>query len=126
MTVSWSSSADVDIDDMKRRLNTFLRLRCLAGLFGVERGGHERNTHLQGVIRLVVSSGRRCSNELKKALGWMPKHDPAGSHILTKALTGKALHTWIGMIGYCTKDEGQPHFSYISHNITQVRRALRV
>jgi hypothetical protein len=33
-----------------------------------------------------------------------------GASICLKALTGRHLHTWHGLIGYCLKDEGLPHF----------------
>jgi hypothetical protein len=38
---------------------------------------------------------------------------------MSRALRGKGLHTWHGMIGYCMKDSGQPHFAYFFHGISQ-------
>jgi hypothetical protein len=38
---------------------------------------------------------------------------------MCKALDQKGVHTLSGMIGYCTKDEGLPHFRVIAHNISQ-------
>ena len=40
-------------------------------------------------------------------------------NVMCKALTGIALHTFLGMVGYVTKDEGTPHFRLISHNVSQ-------
>ena len=48
--------------------------------------------------------------------------DPDGSKgivVLCKKLTGKGLHTYIGLIGYCLKDSAQPHFRLVKHNISQ-------
>ena len=36
-----------------------------------------------------------------------------------RSLTGKRLHTWQGMIGYCMKDQHKPHFVMHMKGITQ-------
>ena len=30
-----------------------------------------------------------------------------------KALSGKGVHTFVGMVGYCTKDRDMPHFKVL-------------
>ena len=51
------------------------------------------------------------SRSLKAALGWDGTSAPVGACVCLKALTGRHLHTWHGLIGYCLKDEGLPHFN---------------
>ena len=71
--------------------------------------------HIQGVIRIYDSSAQWASRHLREYLGWKKDY----GKIMMKGLTGKRLHTFIGMIGYCLKDEGQPYFKTEIVNISQ-------
>lgn len=39
--------------------------------------------------------------------------------IMVKKLHEHGLHTYIGMLGYCTKDQRLPHYKVIMHNVTE-------
>lgn len=48
-----------------------------------------------------------------------------GLSILSRALKGKGVHTWIGMLGYCQKDKMMPHYQSFVKNVTpEVRDCL--
>jgi hypothetical protein len=53
---------------------------------------------------------------IKTALGWNPA--PKGGVVSVRKCTGRGLHTWHGLIGYCLKDEGQPWFQVHLYNIS--------
>lgn len=106
-------------DKVLERMENFFKFRCIQGIGSTEKGYNEDNLHFQGVARLVASSTRAVAEEIKKALGWTKNHTPAGMNVMCRGLTGIGLHTMDGMIGYCTKDEGAPHFRLISHNVSQ-------
>jgi hypothetical protein len=106
-------------DKILERMENFFKFRCIQGIGSTEKGYNEDNLHFQGVARLVAKSTRAVAEEVKKALGWTKDHTPAGMNVMCRGLTGIGLHTIDGMIGYCTKDEGAPHFRLISHNVSQ-------
>lgn len=106
-------------DQVLERMENFFKFRCIKGIGSTEKGFNEDHLHFQGVACLVATSSRAVAEEIKKALGWTKGHTPAGMNVMCKGLDGKGLHTLSGMIGYCTKDEGSPHFRLISHNISQ-------
>ena len=52
-------------------------------------------------------------------MGWNNKATrPPGSKIKITCLKDCELHTYEGMLGYCTKDEGKAHYEVIMHNVT--------
>lgn len=58
------------------------------------------------------------STALQAFLGWNKGNQPADTHILTRRLTGRGLHTFIGLVGYCLKDSGLPHFRVTTKGVT--------
>jgi hypothetical protein len=75
--------------------------------------------HLQMVCRIYISNVITLSKLIKKALGWddviiaSPRH-----HVHYKLLKGVGMHTYIGMIGYCLKDQGEEHFQFCDRNVS--------
>ena len=61
---------------------------------------------MQGVIKVITTTATVFGNKIRSLLAW-----PVGSRIACNTLNyGVRLHTWVGMIGYCHKDVGLPHF----------------
>ena len=83
----------------------------------VEMGAEEGNLHRQNYMRTNIPPAT-LSKRLKEAT-FAESVPGRVKHVMTKLLTGKTLHTHIGMIGYCTKDVGLSHYKLNSHNVTQ-------
>ncbi|KAL3674997.1 hypothetical protein R1sor_024945 [Riccia sorocarpa] len=99
--------------DMKR----FVDSRATVGLIALERGDATLQLHIQGVLALLSTSTKAIKEDILKAIGW--KNDcPLGGTICVKALTNKGVHTLVGMVGYCTKDEQELHYEMYSVNVT--------
>lgn len=100
-----------DIDpSLLDRMEAFLTTLCLAGFFALERGGTVCHLHLQGVLRMRAKTTRGITAAIRQWLGWEQHKQPAGSRIMCRGLTYNKLHTFVGMLGYCTKDMHEPHF----------------
>ena len=55
----------------------------------------------------------------KFILKWLPGQSPPNHKVVTRKLSGKGAHTWLGMLGYVTKDWYEPHFKVAkSSNVT--------
>lgn len=52
---------------------------------------------------------------MKIALGW-DQISPGWHAGLCKRLRGEGLHTLLGMVGYCMKDNEVEHFEFVHHN----------
>mmetsp|Transcript_15232 Transcript_15232/g.47346 ORF Transcript_15232/g.47346 Transcript_15232/m.47346 type:complete len:136 (-) Transcript_15232:73-480(-) len=89
----------------------------------VEMGVEEGNLHRQNYMRTKIPPAT-LSKRLKEAT-FAESVPGRVKHVMTKLLTGKTLHTHLGMIGYCTKDIGLDHYKLDSHGVTpaEVRRA---
>ena len=87
--------------------------------FALERGGQEGHLHVQGVIDMISTSTVKMHMDMKTHL----KNDdgtlPDGFKMCVKELTGKNVHTWHGMLGYCQKDHLLSHYAFhLVGNIT--------
>jgi hypothetical protein len=52
-------------------------------------------------------------------MGWGDVNNfPLGHHVHCKVLKGVGMHTYIGMIGYCLKDQGEYHFHFCHMNVS--------
>lgn len=72
--------------------------------------------------RLLATSPAMVSKHIKVYLGWDDaKAAPVGHHILTKILRNTGLHTFVGMLGYYTKDKGEDHFQCVYKNVTDAQ-----
>ena len=86
---------------------------------GVEWGDIMGRRHMQCVVRDTAghySGGASLNAALKGVLGWK-NEGGFRSTIMVRALAYTHLHTWIGMIGYCSKYEGEsvPEMPFIHH-----------
>ena len=75
---------------------------------GVEWGDIMGRRHMQCIVRDIAghySGGASLNTALKGVLGWK-NEGGFRSTIMVRALAYTHLHTWIGMIGYCSKYEG--------------------
>lgn len=126
VTIS-AGSRDIDKAVVWPQLHYFVKNRCVAGLISLEKGFQEDHLHCQGVLRLVIQDSASvkgaCTSinrELKECLGWQKKDTaPKGFKIKVTALKDCDLHTFEGMLGYCTKDKGLPHYDVIMENVTE-------
>mmetsp|Transcript_39255 Transcript_39255/g.65943 ORF Transcript_39255/g.65943 Transcript_39255/m.65943 type:complete len:406 (+) Transcript_39255:751-1968(+) len=110
-------------EDVISKFTTFLHTKCLAGVFATERGGKLHYLHIQAVLRIDTKCAGNVTKMLNKLFGWN-KNDPAcpktGTSICAKKLTNKGLHTWHGMQGYVTKEDGKAHYRMVkTANITE-------
>ena len=62
----------------------------------------------------------------KVYLGWDEGEGPSNSHVLMKKVNGIALHTYVGMLGYCTKDKGENHLQVVHNNVSDDELAARL
>jgi hypothetical protein len=87
----------------------------VAGVVAVERGGVFGHEHLQGVAKVFATTPQQVNIMIKAAVGWQPL--PKGAVVSVRKCTGRALHTFHGLIGYCFKDEGQSWFQVHLYNV---------
>ncbi|KAL3684031.1 hypothetical protein R1sor_002053 [Riccia sorocarpa] len=97
------------------KMAIFLENRAEMGVLGLERGDSHLQLHIQGMMRISTSSACALKTEIRDIIGW-DDGEPLGASICVKSLKYKGLHTVIGLIGYCLKDEGQGHFRFYSKN----------
>lgn len=98
--------------DVEARLNTFLADHC-------SRGANGGNLHWQGVIETNVPTSQLSLHLLLKLIVWGPGAAPREAHVRVTAITGRSeLHTFTGMLGYCTKDSNEPHFREVRKNVS--------
>jgi hypothetical protein len=94
---------------------SWIKTHCISGGVSTEVGKRAHNLHLQGVLEMRYPITKpyqtRLSSILKKLL------PPGGGYrVLVKPLsTGQTIPA---MIGYITKDQGEPHYQIRTHNIT--------
>ncbi|KAL2613580.1 hypothetical protein R1flu_025272 [Riccia fluitans] len=103
-------------------LVNWLEHRAEIAVLVLERGDAFLQLHLQGMLRAKSSSMTILKREIKEVIGWQ-WNLPVGGSVCLKSLREKGLHTVIGLIGYCLKDEGAPHFRFYSKNITEEQKA---
>ncbi|KAL3694993.1 hypothetical protein R1sor_008644 [Riccia sorocarpa] len=99
------------------QMAAFLQSNADMGVTALERGDSQLQLHIQGMLCIKNSSVRSLKDDIKTAIDW---HEgaPLGASICVKSLTQKGLHTVLGMIGYCHKDEDEMHFRVFHKNVT--------
>ena len=113
------SAGAVDIDKkILSKLEGFMKEECEAGIFALERGGTCAHLHVQGLIRAAAKNACSMNARLNKLLGWDDCKPSPGARVMCKSLSGKKLHTWHGLIGYCMKDSVEKHFECVTLNIS--------
>ncbi|KAL2644058.1 hypothetical protein R1flu_011645 [Riccia fluitans] len=103
-------------------LVNWLEYRAEMAVLALERGSSFLQLHVQGMVRVKTSSTRILKREIKEVIGW-ESNGPVGASVCLKLLDYKGLHTVIGLIGYCLKDEGAPHFKFYSKNVSEEQKA---
>lgn len=117
MTVT-AGSQDL-ADGVLERLEEFLKEKCTAGMFSHERGGVCAHLHAQGIVRARCKGAKSMNAMLTQWLGWNETKPSPGARIQCKALMNTGIHTWHGMLGYCSKDAGENHFRSVMHNVSE-------
>lgn len=113
------SAGSVDLPEgTLERLQQFLVEKCLVGMFSLERGGVCAHLHAQGVVRIMCKNAVSVNSILTKWLGWNESKPSPGAKIMCRALVGKGIHTWHGLLGYCSKDHAEPHYQDVMHNVS--------
>ena len=95
---------DADVE----KVRVFFEEKFSDCYLGVEWGDIMGRRHMQCVVRDTAShylGGASLNAALKGVLGWT-NEGGFRSTIMVRALAYTHLHTWIGMIGYCSKYEG--------------------
>ena len=116
---------DADISQDKHDLfKRYVRQHTFKGMVARERGGKEGRLHLQCVVVCAQLSASNLSKHIRKQCGWPSR---AGRmHVCSRELRNTGIHTVEGMLGYCSKDEGLPHFQYMLHNLSEAQRQAGV
>lgn len=109
-----SGGGDID-PSILTRLSDFINDMCIAGLFSLERGDTAYNLQAQGVVRIQACSAQTVTARLKKHLAEFV--DPY-LQVRTQTLAGTGIHTFTGMLGYCTKDRTKSWYQTVSQNVT--------
>lgn len=109
-----NGAADLNVASIQQNLQEWMKTQCVSAFFGVEKGGNVGKLHLQGVVRRHVASAAQNTKDLELAL-WGQKV-PANNFVNSKGLTGKGLHTWHGLLGYCQKDMLERHYEAFKTN----------
>lgn len=110
---------DVEITDTYNAFKEFeqwVQHNTLAGYAGLERGPGVGHLHIQAVVRITHKDGRSVSASVRRAMRLSTR--PVRYSVMTKLLDGTGIHTFAGMIGYCSKDYGKPHYDHICFQCT--------
>lgn len=71
--------------------------------------------HFQMVVRGDFSSLLELNNKIKVCLRW--DVSPPTSHVVTcKRLRDEGLRTFLGMVGYCMKDNEEEHSKFVHYH----------
>lgn len=54
------------------------------------------------------------NKNFKVALGW-DENPPTGHVVSCENLVDEGLHTFLGMVGYCMKDNGEDYLGFVHH-----------
>lgn len=85
---------------------------CIAGVCSVEKGGGAlTHKHFQMMMKGNFTSLAVLNKKIKVCLGW--HENPPTGHV-----RDEGLHTFLGMVGYCMKDNGEDHFEFVHHNVS--------
>ncbi|KAL4514300.1 hypothetical protein Ndes2526B_g04029 [Nannochloris sp. 'desiccata'] len=89
--------------------------KILRTFAGMERGSKMNHLHLQIVVQTSGLCAAAFTRRLKEAMGWTGNSDCI---VRSRAVQNNKLHTFNGLVGYCMKDIGRPHFRCAMKNIT--------
>ena len=118
---------DFDIQGSKVLLQDFINNHTEIANVCVERGEADQHLHWQGMMIAITTTPQAFKKDIEKGLnygsaqGECPR--PVGLSISLRKLTGQGLHTKHGIIGYSRKQQNEPHFEELSHNISNDDRS---
>ena len=101
--------------DLFDRMKAVCRQRAVRCMVSLERGCKEEHLHLQCVLQWPAKSPQAVTHELYRALGLSRSE----FHIRSVMLKQTAFHSFEGMLGYCSKDIGQPWFRTFVKNVSE-------
>lgn len=117
VSVTVGTKAGIDVPRaLSVHLDDFLQHRCIKGVAAYEHGGIGGHGHWQCVFQCRASSAKAVKLHLDHVL--RPRF--SDMDLCVRLLTGRRLHTFVGMVGYCFKDEGvSPDWVVIEKGIEQ-------
>ncbi|KAL3676343.1 hypothetical protein R1sor_026291 [Riccia sorocarpa] len=102
--------AGIDVpDEIFDKLQTYLEEKATMAIMAFERGDAHLLLHIQSMFTIRTTSTRKLKEDIRAAVGWKDSA-PLGNSPCVRSLKEKGLHTTTGLIGYCLKDEREPHF----------------
>lgn len=118
------SGTDMPLE-MFNSIEAWMKQHTSQGLFSYERDGVNGNGHAQGIVRTNGILPGKFTSMLKLHLTTWARNNGISADLIrgigvqSKRLSGQGIHTWLGMVGYCTKDIKLPHFVCLIHNISK-------
>ncbi|KAL3677517.1 hypothetical protein R1sor_027465 [Riccia sorocarpa] len=100
------------------KLKTYLEEKATMTIMAFERGDAHLLLHIQSMFTIRTTSTRKLKEDIRAAVGWKDTAS-LGNSLCVRSLKEKGLHTTTGLIGYCLKDEREPHFRLYTKNITE-------
>ncbi|KAL3688861.1 hypothetical protein R1sor_015170 [Riccia sorocarpa] len=111
--------AGVDVHgEIFDKLQNYLEEKATMAIMAFERGDPHLLLHIQSMFTIRTTSTRKLKEDIRAAVGWKDTA-PLGNSLCVRSLKEKGLHTTTGLIGYCLKDEREPHFRLYTKNITE-------
>ena len=105
LTVTKVAAGDVPMPSTLDCIHAFLKQFCIKGAVSTEVGSRAFHLHLQGVFRVHYPKTAPFVNKLQKFIKNMLPNNGIGLRVLLKVLVGE--QTFVGMLGYVTKDSGK-------------------
>ena len=108
---------------------SWMQANCVAGLAALERGKKEQHLHIQGAVRMRLRGpiDKKFCDKIKKQIKQVCgiAHG-SGFRTLMDVKAFAPGQTWPMMIGYCTKDFGQPHYRIVRKGVSDEEIAAGV
>ena len=113
MDISGNGAADLNIAATQDNTQAWIQ----PFFFGVEKGSIIIKLHLPKIVCQKVAGAEQNTKDLKKTL-WGT--NVANKFVNSKGSTGKGLHTWHGLLGYCQQDMLEKHYRvFINEDLAQ-------
>ena len=91
--------------------------KYIVGLCSIEGGGALTHKHFQMMIKGNFTIHAVLSKKIKVCLGW-DVSPLMGCAISCKKSRDEGLHTFLGMMGHCMKDNDKEHFEFVHYNVS--------
>ena len=117
---SFSLTISKAADDVDRQtldtVHNYLSRVCTQSLVSFESGSKKHNLHIQGIFSMLFPRTPASIAQLRKILKALLPLYGRGYKVMIKPLG--LNQTFSAMIGYCTKDQGRPHYQLRNHNVS--------